>query len=351
MMTVLTTLSSSKSRLITVRVGRAPEPDDRFLLDVEHLSTIKDVEGVSPIRQGSNGDIRMGEADQGFPDDQEEEDEEDAADYSDTSHLRFLHQDEIETDMDCENDSSYKYESADEGDEEYYDTEIPLGFGEMLFVHEDLLRSSSNYFRAALREHWEEGASGSVDLPEVDAKAFAVYVKWLYTGHLYLTGGPDEGLWDLGKYPVPLRNTEELRWVDCYRAGDYLQDADFKDALIDAVVQLYNRTSYLEKRRMPTYFASVYNWTTTTSPHRNFVVDMCVAGFCTFDLVESFIKSANSSGNYKKMVTDLLMAYAKTVIEEKPTDPWTLEDMCKYHEHAADGGRCYREKRGKVQVH
>lgn len=102
------------------------------------------------------------------------------------------------------------------------------------------------------------------------------------------------------------------------------------------------------------FFTTLYRWTTADSPHRKFVTDMFIAQWSTLKSVGFVIDNLVKSVHYEKMVPDLLRAYWKIVIKKShPVCPSTLkeEDMCKYHEHAGNGGKCYREKRGFVQVH
>ncbi|KAF2622471.1 hypothetical protein BU25DRAFT_425642 [Macroventuria anomochaeta] len=186
--------------------------------------------------------------------DRTEEYEENNKDYDDTSQLRFLLDDDIEEDSGYEDNSDYGYESANEGDEDY-DIEVPIGFGDALSIREDVLRSSSKFFDTALRERWKEGAFGSINLPEVDTEGFATYAKWVYTGHLYLRGTVDEVLPKRNQVPGPIKTLEWRHWLTCYQTGEYLQDADFRGALVDAVVQLYNR-SIAKKKNNSLFFAS-----------------------------------------------------------------------------------------------
>ena len=223
-------------------------------------------------------------------------------------------------------------------------------------LNEEVLCSSSRYFTAALREHWSESASGFIDLPEANAEAFSVYTQWLYTGALHLICNPakaEEVPKDLDKAPALIKTPEQRRWVDCYALADYLQDPDFKDTtLIDAVAPLYMRVTELWPA-FGLFPANVYKWSTVGSSHRAFVTDTFVAGWCKKGAVDELIESVDEASEYAGMVPDILRSYSKAVIdEEDPVCPWELEDevMCVYREHGTEGGECYSEKRGPVQV-
>ena len=119
--------------------------------------------------------------------------------------------------------------------------------------------------------------SSGVDLPEIDTEGFATNTKWLYIRHLYLRGTVDDVLPKRSQVPGPIKTSERRHWLTYYQTGDYLQDADFRGAIFDAVVQLYNRSIAKKKNNLSLFFVGVYEWTTIANLHRSFVVDTCVA--------------------------------------------------------------------------
>ena len=93
------------------------------------------------------------------------------------------------------------------------------------YVHEKLLRTNSDFFDNALKKEWKERLDRVIDLVETHELPFSIWVKWLYTGRVFLTnyGG---------------KISHELpRWASCYALGDFLQDHDFKDAIIDCTIE------------------------------------------------------------------------------------------------------------------
>lgn len=228
-----------------------------------------------------------------------------------------------------------------------------MRFGGVFHIHEEVLRSSSAFFDTALRKQWAKGTSGRVDLPDVDAEAFGIYTEWLYTGVLRLSSALDMRRVCTEQELFQIKTAEQHCWVRCYEADDFLQDTDFKDALVDTVAGMEHARKE-GKKDLSLFFAILYRWTTADSPHRKFVTDMFVGRCSTSKSVNFIIDKLVESVHYEMMVPDLLRAYSKIVIKKShPVYPSTLEeeDMCKHHEHARNGGKCYREKRDLVQVH
>lgn len=86
-----------------------------------------------------------------------------------------------------------------------------------------------------------------ITLPLVEANIFQIYKDWLYTGRLYirdildtLPGLPDDedDGEDAGDEVRDDAGDEEYDNIyDCYVLGENIRDAEFKDALIDAMIE------------------------------------------------------------------------------------------------------------------
>lgn len=71
-----------------------------------------------------------------------------------------------------------------------------------------------------------------VRLPSLTVNAFETYTQWLHTGRLYtLPTGPSGTM------------TESTNLVLGYLLGDYLQDVNYKDCLIDAIFEWVQKES------------------------------------------------------------------------------------------------------------
>lgn len=97
----------------------------------------------------------------------------------------------------------------------------------------------------------------------MEAEAFSLWMKWLYTGRVFS--------W-IDVVDPNARATERNIWQSGYMLADYLQDSDFKDAIIDAIAE-----EILVSRRPLPYLASwIYPYSTTGSAHRKMAVDLTV---------------------------------------------------------------------------
>lgn len=101
-------------------------------------------------------------------------------------------------------------------------------------IHENLLRKASPFFEAALSRDWKESQETVVKLPNGFAPSFQVFTQWLYANRVYAKCVLD-GYSDLN---------EGVGWaisVSSYLLGDYLQVSEFKDAVIDSIIDWANQ--------------------------------------------------------------------------------------------------------------
>ena len=139
-------------------------------------------------------------------------------------------------------------------------------------VHETLIRSSSEFFNGALRHEWKEATQRVVDLPGVSSSLFETYSRWLYTGKVFsIQSGPEKE----GETDEDIkRATEWFRLLMSYTLGERLLDAQYKDAIIDACIEVV----VLEESVcwIPGVVCSVYSNTPPQSPLRDLLVDVVV---------------------------------------------------------------------------
>ena len=102
------------------------------------------------------------------------------------------------------------------------------------YVHETLLRDSSDFFNNALKKEWKEGQEAAVDLPDAQPDDFRAWVKFLYTGRVYI-GDASVGITPRGPHGI---YPEFMKWASYYAFGSFLCDDDFRDALIDAMIDM-----------------------------------------------------------------------------------------------------------------
>jgi hypothetical protein len=116
----------------------------------------------------------------------------------------------------------------------------PDGQRETFLLHESLLRQSSAFFEAALKDEWKEASNKVVTLTEYKPDDFRVYTKFLYTGLVFMVKVEDEQ--DVVGEPATPRIQNIChkinRWRSLNSLSDYLQAPNFKDALVDALMEI-----------------------------------------------------------------------------------------------------------------
>jgi hypothetical protein len=198
-------------------------------------------------------------------------------------------------------------------------------------VHENLIRLSSRFFDAALIHDWKESQERIVRLPDCNVRAFRIYVQWLYTSQLHT------------KTHFSHASATEDQWewanlVKAYLLGDYLQDIDFKDTIMDAMIEWGHEADRKCINAPPHSSVEIYQQTSNTSPLRKFVVD-----FTTRSLIDSFHVSMSDF----QFPSDFLAAVVTNLAERiRPgndvTSDFVGKKYCQYHCHGERS--CYREK-------
>jgi hypothetical protein len=95
-------------------------------------------------------------------------------------------------------------------------------------VDEKLLRTSSAFFKAALSHEWKESQTHTIELPTVEPENFQIYLDWLHTRRVHVSTSLD---------PSPEERQQEMdKLVESYVLGDYVQDIDYKDTIMDTIM-------------------------------------------------------------------------------------------------------------------
>lgn len=208
-------------------------------------------------------------------------------------------------------------------------------------VHQNLLCKNSPFFDAALRNDWTEAETRVVPLPEARPEVFSVYQSWLLQQTIF-SAAPEQA------------DEEWSILIEAYVLGERLGDVNFKDAIMDAV---------LEKRKeedtVPTtQISTIYEGTPTGSSLRKWIVDMIVRhGTSEWfdcetahrhgispqawlipdfsqDCVRALMSKLKDSGEAPEESSD-----DSSESEEESSD--SKEGECKYHEHVKEGRPCY----------
>lgn len=189
-------------------------------------------------------------------------------------------------------------------------------------IHDTVILPQSEFVRLSLKQNWKEGVERVIPLPDDHPDVFTLYQHWLYNDAV-----------DFHKSGLSVDPTDQFEvLVKAYIFGDKIMDVDFRDGVLDAIVEklrVHERfdlrlTTLVYDNTLPQsqlrrlwihvyYFAGKANWLDEEYAgrplHPEFVMD-----FCRFQAL-------------------------------RRTGLGTLENMggvCNFHEHG--DRRCYRDK-------
>lgn len=206
-------------------------------------------------------------------------------------------------------------------------------------AHEALLSEGSEFFASASKEEWKEGQEHRIPPPDDSPSVVDLYVQWTYAGRIIsrkVRAEEDSGT-------VDGRNAHEFDLlVGGFVFGEKVQDGDFKDAVIDALIHTIATPDDEGIRWYPTkkWVTMAYTGTPEGSPLRKFLVDMF-----TFNGEDKWLEGEDNV-EFLVDVGQRLLAERKRADRKKqqPQDPTGPKaSSCQYHHHG-QGDRCYSEK-------
>ncbi|KAK1080378.1 hypothetical protein LTR33_005593 [Friedmanniomyces endolithicus] len=204
--------------------------------------------------------------------------------------------------------------------------EVVVGADESIFyVHERLLRSTSEFFKAALSKEWKGGQARKVELPDDSVCSFEGYTRWLYTGKLAVI--------ESGK------DTEVGLLASLYGFGEKIIDEQFQNCVIDALVAA-TRTDVPDNAGGSNHWYptkgtvdSIYRITPKGSPARRLMVDMH-----TINAQEAWIDVDCPEQNNHEFLIDLAISLLnnRSVCKDFEDKHDELENgtPCSYHKHS-----------------
>ena len=145
---------------------------------------------------------------------------------------------------------------------------------EKFVVHGTQLKSTSDFFVAALKKEWAEGQERTVKLPEEDPTMLTHYLAFAYDGSIS----------DVKAIPEPFEDCEALQdhfthLCNLYLVGERLQDKNIRNRIIDKFFEL----TRLSDSDNCSYYPSgaeakiIYGGTTAGAPMRRLLIDTTVA--------------------------------------------------------------------------
>lgn len=198
----------------------------------------------------------------------------------------------------------------------------------MFSVHENLICGNSDYFKLAMKSYWEATAKGSVTLKEEDPEIFDIYVQWLYYGTLPVRNDS----------PGLDGNIEYEQLAKAYVLGEMLQDVNFKDAVLDAILIKSRSRASDGGCWFPVgpVVPCIYDGTTESSAARRLLVDL----YTDHGHGDWLIKYGSQDDLPKQFLLDLAIA----TLDKRPYPAESRSNgagTCEYHEHPPDPNSCY----------
>ena len=198
-------------------------------------------------------------------------------------------------------------------------------------VHENTLRQTSAFFKAALeQQRWKEGVSGVIELPsddelsEVDPAVFDAYLQWLYSGKV-------DYKCDITEKTRESHNVEFVKLAHMYVLGEKVQDDTFCDAVIDTTIDkiMYHLADGTRWFATTDPVNIIYGGTPTGSPARRFLVDIYVR-YGKSDWVEE----------ERDVDHEVLLDLARAFLDSRPQPKrdGIRSSSCQWHKHAGGEG-------------
>jgi hypothetical protein len=180
-----------------------------------------------------------------------------------------------------------------------------------------------------------------ISLPDTDPETLEGYLNWIYTKHVTLKNmEPQESICkDCQKINSRCVSTLTLEIAKMYTLGDYLNDLQFCNAIVDAL-----KPGSCNGKRFATLTAThwVWNHTTTTCPLREYCLGVWKPAV-TGEGVQSFMEQHPHRFSHSFTI-DLLIFIGrrhKTDLDRDMTVQAKLfEQNCKFHKHVDDFDTC-----------
>lgn len=218
-----------------------------------------------------------------------------------------------------------------------------------IYVHENLLRSHSPFFEAALSKTWREGKDGRIKLPNDEPALLEVYIQFLYCGQVSVS---------------PVRTAAALRYkeheseyftlAELYTLGERLMDIKFKNEVInDMFFRVYPLPSSIEPQRpVASAVDMIYRGTTAGSPARRLMVDIY------FWKGKAEWMLGRPEDNNTEFLTDLTALLlrrtdrrSKRVIGDGDSDPFDEALRCEdYHENEAEQPATSKKRKANTSI-
>ncbi|KAF2686722.1 hypothetical protein K458DRAFT_470639, partial [Lentithecium fluviatile CBS 122367] len=207
-------------------------------------------------------------------------------------------------------------------------------------VHRNLL-ARSPYFAEALQ---------TTQLPYIPIgarkiSAFATYQQWLYSGRLHTMPSTKEA-------PAADRSPHQTEWLnlkDIYVLGEFFADDEFRDRIIDTMLEWFRTTPADDRCILLETASEVYHNVRSSSPLRRLVSDVVAWHFNDTQIQEMALKHTTHQlpvdflADTLGKLSSRFQGPGVTPFTDKPRSPViTSRGNCNYHCHGEKD--CYKKE-------
>jgi hypothetical protein len=198
-------------------------------------------------------------------------------------------------------------------------------------VYKDLLTHHSNYFRAALKDCWEEGYTETILLPDEDSSVFESFIYWMFAKKLYCKSVASEDNPEIVE-EIP------LAWSHIFQIYYFADRRGCPELANSALDVLF--ANMCQRWVIPMYqLESIYMNTLEGCTLRRFLVDFTLSNYDFADFKECY------EAWPKEMLVEVICTASEKEINivgpggKKFREQYTTEtkrSFCeKYHDHSA----------------
>ncbi|KAF1983944.1 hypothetical protein K402DRAFT_423271 [Aulographum hederae CBS 113979] len=230
------------------------------------------------------------------------------------------------------------------------------GSKETFNVYEDLIRESSTFFENALNRKWKESRDRLISIPSHSPDVFAVYLKWLVSGMLFISNSEEvlpaeDGSTTSKRRILPAedesttskRRVQEDSLIAAFSFSDYIQDDDFKDCVIDGIVE------HLKTWNVCHHMFPVEIWRLSQGgcPAASLALAM-ILDFRIFSHDQDFSAEFREAIEpYPELIYNAACALSSELEWDKGERiKYTVVSSCRYHQHQITKAPCYKERFG-----
>lgn len=193
------------------------------------------------------------------------------------------------------------------------------------YINEDQAAKFSNVIAAAVKGGFKEAQEHTITFPEEDPAMFKIFAGFIYSGSIH-SFKPDDLTDNM--------DHERRRLASLWILGEKLQAPEFKDAVVDSLVERIKSTGKVPRDM----HQEIYPNSMGSPGMRRLVVDV---GAWVWNKEE--LESTERKEQWSEFFFDLAVRLQSLVGAKRPVAPWRTDagPGCLYHDHGSKKA-CYK---------